>query len=553
MPLLRIPQKMARAEKVTRADIFDMSSERLIAQGRAVVCLISLIALAVASPPAQHARTALFVLIAYGIFSTVLVAVTSYRFLNDITQLFVHLTDVSTICLLLILTDGVTSPFLLLLIFVFLAASLRWSWQAVLATAAAPALVLALVSVINSKTLGAYSLNTALIRGTYFVTIAAMLAYAGALRQRSREQFARLAQGPARKSSEGAVPSLQQILAHTSMVLEAPRVLVVWEELEEPYVYWAYWRDGHYQEDHERVGTFGTLVNPTVRKAPFLMGDADCETLVLLEGPEQVKSAIDTDLITRFSIRGVATAAFAGATCKGRLFILDRSSWSDEHLLLTNIMAHRTGIRLDLLTLLRQNELASAMKERMRLTRDLHDGILQSLTAAALQLSLIEKTSDLTRLNLVKQLLGKEQQRIREFVDMTIQKSMYGSDVTHDLQQVVQNSGRSWNCSTSFSISPDDAHIPQVMADQLSFMLAEAIANAARHGQASNVDVVLTRENGYLDINIRDNGKGFASVPIKNGHEKPGSICERVRALGGSVNVLSSSAGAELAIRVPAS
>jgi signal transduction histidine kinase len=91
------------------------------------------------------------------------------------------------------------------------------------------------------------------------------------------------------------------------------------------------------------------------------------------------------------------------------------------------------------------------------------------------------------------------------------------------------------------------------MADQLSHMLAEAIANAARHGEASNVDVALTRANGYRDITIRDNGKGFASVPIKYEREKPASICERVRALGGSIDIQSSSTGAELAIRVPAS
>src|SRR5207248_9082727 len=129
-----------------------------------------------------------------------------------------------------------------------------------------------------------------------------------------------------------------------------------------------------------------------------------------------------------------------------------------EHLMLTHIMAHRTGIRLDLLALLRQNELAGAMKERMRLTRDLHDGILQSLTAAAFQLGLIEKTSDLARLEVVKALLGSEQRRIREFVDLTIQKPFPSTHV--DLRQVVQDSGRSWNCSTSFSITPDDAHVP---------------------------------------------------------------------------------------------
>src|SRR5262249_24956452 len=158
-----------------------------------------------------------------------------------------------------------------------------------------------------------------------------------------------------------------------------------------------------------------------------------------------------------------ATAAFAGTMCKGRIFILDRSSWRDEHLLLTEIMAHRTGIRLDLLTLRRQNEQASALRERMRLTRDLHDGILQTLTAAALHLNLVEQTSDLSRLNIIKQLLTQEQRRLRKFVDKTCPKTVSGTDVVlrPDLRQVIEQTGMNWNCVTSFSIMPADAKVSQ--------------------------------------------------------------------------------------------
>jgi signal transduction histidine kinase len=191
----------------------------------------------------------------------------------------------------------------------------------------------------------------------------------------------------------------------------------------------------------------------------------------------------------------------------------------------------------------------------MRLTRDLYDGILQTLTAAALQLNLVEQTSDLSRLNIIKQLLTQEQRRLRKFVDKTCPKTVSGTDVVlrPDLRQVIEQTGMNWNCVTSFSIMPADAKVSQFLAGQLSLVLTEAIANAARHGEASTVDVALTKTNGYLDLNIRDNGKGFAEAPISAEHAKPTSICERVRALGGSIDVMSSSTGAELAIRVPAS
>jgi hypothetical protein len=153
---------------------------------------------------------------------------------------------------------------------------------------------------------------------------------------------------------------------------------VVWEKAEEPYVYWGYWRDDHYEEGRESPGTFGDLVDPSLRSSAFLMDCASSEFLISSTGPKRITSpAIHTDLVTKFAIGKVVTAAFSGTTCVGRVFVLDCGE-SDDHLTLTNFMACRIGMRLDRLALQRQAELAVATRERMRLTQDLHDGILQT-------------------------------------------------------------------------------------------------------------------------------------------------------------------------------
>jgi signal transduction histidine kinase len=549
MPFLRIPR--------TTHSVFAAPAERVIAHARFVLCLISLLAVHLdPTQPAQYAAAATLVLTAYAVLSAGLVALTYHRFLTPTIQYLIHIADIIIVSLLLFLTEGLTSPSLVLSTFVLLAATCRrWKWQEVVATGVIPALVLLVASIMNGVTpaTAGGDLNTTLIFGGYLIVIGGMLAYISALRERSREQFERLAYGPSSKNGRQTTRTFQEILAHTALVLEAPRILVVWEEREEPYIYWAHWREGHYQQSHESAGTFGNLVDQSFGNSAFLMADVPTKTVLLSNGQKQkMASAIHNDLVARFSMHGVATAAFAGATCTGRLFILDRSSWADEHLLLTQIMAYRTGIRLDSLTFQRQNQAAAAIKERMRLTRDLHDGILQSLTAAALQLSLVDKTSDLSRLAVVTQLLAEEQRRVREFVDEAPPKSKSPSVIVADdvLQQVVQDTGRYWNCTTSFSIAPDNATLPRPMADQVSFMLAEAVANAARHGGASKIDVAMEKANGHLDINIRDNGRGFGCI-VKHEHEQPASIRERVHGLGGSLNITSFPDGAELAIRVP--
>ena len=536
------------------SDIFDAPAERVIALSRFILCLLSLfIAHLQPTQPAQYASTATLVLVAYTVFSAGLLALTYQRFPALSTQRLIHLADILVVSVLLFLTEGGTSLSLVWFIFVLLSAVFRrWKWQAVLATAVAFGLALLVTDIIWGAIGNPDSVHTgvttiSIIRSSCLIVIGALLAYVSASREGSRERIEKLVQPHGKKD-------LRDVLAHVALVAKARGILVVWEEAEEPYVYWGYWRDDHFQESREAPGTFGDLVDPSLSKLAFSMDGASSKFALSSTGPRRITSPpIHTDLVAKFSIGRVIAAPFFGTTCRGRVFVLDCSGQSDDQLIFTNFMACRIGMRLDQLALQRQAEGAIAIREKMRLTQDLHDGVLQSLTAAALQLSLVNKSYDSgSRLAVVKQLLAKEQCRIRRFVDQSDAKLISSRDVmdTNDLQQVVEDAGRYWNCMTSFSLAPENATIAEALANELSFMLAEAVANAARHGGASRIDVGIERADGYFNINIRDNGRGY-SYPVRHEHDKPASIRNRVSALGGSLSVTTFPNGAELTIRVP--
>jgi signal transduction histidine kinase len=556
MPFSHIAQRVVRHKQVASRHILDVPAERIIAQSRFVLCLITLL-VAHLQPvkPAQYATAATLILTAYTIFAAGLVALTYHRFVAPTTQRLIHFADIAIICVLLFLTEGATSPSLVLFIFALLAAVFRrWSWQVVLATAIAFGLAFLVANIIwgaiaNAEGVERDLTTISIVRSSCLVVIGALLAYVSASREGSRARIERLIQPLGKKN-------LQDVLAHAALVAKARGILVVWEEAEEPYVYWGYWRDDRYREGRESPGTFGDVVDPSLSNSAFLMDCASSKFLLSSAGPKRITSpAIHTDLVAKFAIGKVVTAAFSGTTCAGRVFVLDCGGESDDHLILTNFMACRIGMRLDRLALQRQAEVAIATREKMRLTQDLHDGVLQSLTAAALQLDLVGKSRDtVSRLAVVKQLVAKEQRRIRKFVDQTYVKSIPSLDVvdTNDLQQVVEDAGRYWNCTTSFSVAPKSATIAQALANQLSFMLAEAVANAVRHGGASRVDVAIERANEYFCIKVRDNGRGYG-YPVRHEHEKPASIRKRVSSLGGSLSVETFSNGTELAIQVPLS
>src|SRR5262249_40803507 len=249
-----------------------------------------------------------------------------------------------------------------------------------------------------------------------------------------------------------------------------PRVLVVWEEVDEPFVNVAVWKDNVYEQTREIAGGLDDFLGSKHDSdSIFVTTNVRSGFVDMQGGAARLKTPIiDEELIRRFQIRSVGTAPFVGTLCRGRVFILDRGGWGDFLLLLIKFVASRIGMELDRQILQRQTEEAAAARERirLRLTRDLHDGILQSLTAARFQLKLLsdgQRDEDAqSRLDTIKQLLNYEQIRIRDFVRQTLPKSDAGTELvlSRDLRRAVSQLGEQWECKTAFSVDPQDASIP---------------------------------------------------------------------------------------------
>jgi len=361
-------------------------------------------------------------------------------------------------------------------------------------------------------------------------------------------------------------PSQATVLSHCARTLEVPRVLVVWEEVDEPFVNVAVWKDNVYKHTREIAGELDNFLRSKhYSDSLFVTTNVRSGFVDMQGGAARLKTPIiNEELIRRFQIRSVGTAPFVGTLCRGRVFILDRGSWGDFLLLLIKFVASRIGMELDRQILQRQTEEAAAARERIRLTRDLHDGILQSLTAARFQLKLLtdgQRDEDAqSRLDTIKQLLNNEQIRIRDFVRQTLPKSDAGTDLllSRDLRRVISELGELWECTISFSVDPKDASVSAKLGAHLSLMLAEAISNAVRHGEASTIRVGMRKTNEHLAIEIQDNGHGITGSACTDDNKEPVdaalgpvSLRGRVAELGGSLDVRSSPRGTELQIRMP--
>ena len=80
----------------------------------------------------------------------------------------------------------------------------------------------------------------------------------------------------------------------------------------------------------------------------------------------------------------------------------------------------------------------------------------------------------------------------------------------------------------------------------------EALNNAVRHAQAGAISVRLRRADGVVELDVIDDGVGFAAGERGRGGLGLRSIDERVRLTGGSVHVESRlGQGTQLRVRIP--
>ena len=306
-------------------------------------------------------------------------------------QLPVHLIDIGVVSVLMFFTHSVSAAFFILYVFVLMSATFRWNWRGALWTTLALPPLQILFSA-NSPVA-----TQVIIQWSFLFIVGGVFVFFGVSRERSAERLTQIADWPNnRLQSYTDIDDhwLDASLSHIATVLQVPRVLVLWEIAQEPYCFSALFADGKCQQDRTIANAFGSLVSVELEGAAFAAEAVESNECLTLKGTKHfVGPIVNESIQTRFKISSVCSAPFSGEYCNGRVFILDRSHWADDDLTLAEIVASRLHLELEYYALSIELKETAASRERIRLARDLHDGVLQTLTGAALQLSSIDSCS----------------------------------------------------------------------------------------------------------------------------------------------------------------
>ncbi len=570
---------MAEAELIRRVVGADYSprirAERLIATSRVVLAAFSLMAVWFDPyTPATHGQTLYVLLIGYlGFALTVAAVVWLAHVPLRRLGLGSHVLDVSLFCVLTYLTEGPTSPFFTYFMFSIVGATLRWHLRGALWTAAAALVAFNGIGVYASEVMNdpAFEEGRFVVRSVYLAVMAGLLGYLGAYEDRRRREMSALAGWPWASAREQMIPQ-PEVLQSAARILGAPRVLLAWEEPDEPWLHLATWSSGEFRSWREAPATFQPVVAEPLAGLTFLSKDVTAAVpVVLRRAPDELRgwrgTPIHPALQSRFAISAVLCLPLHGECLFGHLFALDKRHMTGDDLLLGEVVAHQLVSSMDQSLLSRRLRQAAAAEERIRLSRDLHDGVLQSLTGAALQLQTVQRMWDAEpgdakeRVAGIQRLIADEQRNLRGFIrDSQLAPAglTSGTGGLHaGLSELVHRLEGLWGLRVTLRLDHLDDQSSDALAYDLGLIVQEALVNAARHAAASDVQVEIASENGQVHIVVTDNGRGFPFFGDYD-HAKltalglgPVMLKERVKSLGGTLAIHSTPAGARLDIRVP--
>src|SRR5262249_46241946 len=151
----------------------------------------------------------------------VLLAALHRRFIHNPNATLVHFIDLAVVALLLLLTDGLSSPFLVFFTFALLAASLRWDWRGIASTMIVLTLIAGMAAALDLVDGQILNLNQTLIRASYLIATGTILTYASAHREHERNRLAKLAQTPPRMSTSVDSGPLGNALEQAVAAMEA--------------------------------------------------------------------------------------------------------------------------------------------------------------------------------------------------------------------------------------------------------------------------------------------------------------------------------------------
>ena len=248
----------------------------------------------------------------------------------------------------------------------------------------------------------------------------------------------------------------------------------------------------------------------------------------------------------------------------GRLYLTNKlgaGEFNSHDQALVEMFAMHAGIAIENARLHDQVRRLAVVDERDRISRDLHDSVIQAIYAQTLALDDVPDLMDddpaeaRRRVDEAIDALHAVIRDIRNFIFGLRPVMLESGSLADGLRQLATELHRNGAVEVAVSIPDDPTQTdpPIEVVAELLAITREALSNVARHASATHASVSMTTAADELRLELADNGRGFhAERSADQGHHGLANMRARSDALGGTFEVVSSpSDGTRIIINVP--
>jgi signal transduction histidine kinase len=562
--------------------------ERVLGAGRALLAVTALAAIYIdPTEPSRYATLAYILLGCYLLFSVVVLLLLRLRTeFSRRTVLLVHGADILWATVICLFTEGPNSPFFLFFVFALCAAAYRWKLRETVATAGIMVGILVIEALLLSigplagTVEGAYDVNRFIMRGAYLLILGFLLGYLAQEEKELRVESTASARLLARAHMDvGLRATLQGVLEELLRIFGSRRALLPVVEAGGDRVF--LWQAARKPEGEDLLLQMKELDPPLAAalSAPagaawrgqrvLRHGKAGWECVAVDEQGRRLDPAprIADDFLAGYNCQSFLGAAFTfGEEFSGTIFLLNptrgRPGGSDPQFL--RMLMHNVGPAIYSVYLLRRLRARAGAMERARVARELHDGAIQSLIAAEMQVDVLRQQMVArsepvaAELDHIQRLLRDEVQALRELMQQMKPLDVAPRKLLEFLAVSIELFRRETGIAASFVTDVEEVTLPPRTCRELARIVQEALANVRKHSQARNALVWLAHEEGVWKLVIDDDGRGFdftghfSHEDLDRDRKGPLVIKERVRSIGGELTIESTpgrGARLEIALR----
>jgi signal transduction histidine kinase len=249
----------------------------------------------------------------------------------------------------------------------------------------------------------------------------------------------------------------------------------------------------------------------------------------------------------------------------GRILIGNgRRRYTPQDLRWLEGIMHHIATPMENLFLLRHLRARAIESERSRISRDIHDGILQTLLSVVIQLDVLRRKlpeaadTVAVALGALEQTVRNETDELRQMVTDLRPLRVQSADLVELMRGFAERFRNEAGVGLDLIIDAVELQLPDRVCRELFQIYREALYNVKKHAKATHVVAKLWQNESRVVLVVDDNGEGFSFAGRFTGDELdrlrlgPISIKERARTVGGVLTVESNPGhGVRLTIEVP--